>query len=265
MFFEEVRANDRVVAFDERTFAVEGFAPCGQGVFHMWESPNGRQLWVNNDIDNTTTVINPRNLQVIATVPSPADLVALGAKPHDVIVSPNNNAAFITFLGISGPDDFVVKYSTQNFNEVGRAAVGKDPHVSVTQRTPFLYVATQNSNEIKVLRRSNLSPITTVPFDGAHGVGMARTGFRLYVTDLPGNRVGVLNTTTNSIINSSTLTSPFPIPHNIAVSKFGDQIYITHSGATADKLSIYDTSPQISLVGSLTLGTNPFGITYYTF
>ena len=59
-------------------------APAGRGVFHMWADYRGRQLWVNNDIDKTTTVIDPSTLEVLATVPTPADLVAMGGKPHDV-------------------------------------------------------------------------------------------------------------------------------------------------------------------------------------
>ena len=58
---------------------------CGDGVFHMWSDPHDRQLWVNNDIDKTATVIDPVSLNVIATVPMPADLVADGYKPHDVV------------------------------------------------------------------------------------------------------------------------------------------------------------------------------------
>lgn len=256
------RANNRVVAFNEHTFAVEGFAPAGDGVFHMWASPNGCQLWVNNDVDNTTTVIDPYSLNVIATVSAPADIVADGGKPHDVVV--NNNAAFITYLGLSGDDDFVVKFNAQSFNEVHRAPVGKDPHVIYTRHNNFLYVAAQNGNSIHVLRRGNLSSVTNVPFDGAHGIGITRDGRFLYVTDLPGNRVGVLRTSNNNIL-SMPLTSPFAIPHNIAVNRSGSKIFVTHSGAAADKLSIYTNSPRPNLQTSLTLGTNPFGLVYYAY
>ena len=80
------RANDRVVAFDEDDFSVVGTVPAGDGVFHMWASPNGNQLWVNNDVDNTTTIINPASMKVKGTAVTPADLVDLDGKPHDVFV-----------------------------------------------------------------------------------------------------------------------------------------------------------------------------------
>ena len=74
------RNNNRVVVFDADDFSVEGIIPTGNGIFHMWADPQNRQLWVNNDIDNTVTVIDPATLQVLTTVPMPTDLVADGGK-----------------------------------------------------------------------------------------------------------------------------------------------------------------------------------------
>jgi hypothetical protein len=123
------RANDRVVAFDAADYSVLGTASAGQGVFHMWVSGTGTQLWVNNDIDNTASVIDPVTLTTVATVPMPADLVASGGKPHDVILSYDGSRAYVSMLGLAGPDDYVVQFETATFAEVNRAAVGQDPHV----------------------------------------------------------------------------------------------------------------------------------------
>lgn len=257
------RANDRVVAFNEDDFSVEGTAPCGQGVFHMWASRRGNQLWVNNDIDNTTTIINPYNLNVIGTAQTPPDLVALGGKPHDVLVDPIRRFAYVSILGVAGANDYVVKYDGWQFQEVARAAVGKDPHLSATFRNRSLYVPCQ-SGEVYVLRRFDLSQEKIIPFAGAHGAGMSTRGRYFYVTDLPGNRVGVINTRTNNVVGTP-ITSPFTIPHNIAVNRRDSKIYVTHSGGTADKLSVYTVNPQPTLSSTLTLGLNPFGLTYYAY
>lgn len=256
------RANNRVVAFNERNFNVEGIIPTGNGVFHMWASPQGNQLWVNNDIDNTTTVINPNSMQVIATVQTPADLVAMGGKPHDVVVT--RNAAFVTVLGVAGTNDYVVKYSASQFCEVARAAVGQDPHVSFTRNNRLLYVPCQNSNTVFVLQRSNLNQVTTIPFDGAHGAGMSNGGEFFYTADISGNRLGAISTSSNSLIGTLPST-PFSTPHNLAINRNDCKLYVTHSGGTADKLSIYHLTPLPVLESSLTIGTNPFGLTYYKF
>ena len=100
------RANNRVLAIDPTDWSIVGAVPAGAGVFHMWADPTGRQLWVNNDVDNTMTVIDPATLAVLATVDLPADLVAAGGKPHDVIL--DRRSAYVTVVGLAGSDDAVI-------------------------------------------------------------------------------------------------------------------------------------------------------------
>lgn len=261
------RANDRVVAFDSRTFEVEGTAPAGAGVFHMWADGRGRQLWVNNDIDNTTTVIDPKHLTVIATVPTPADLVAMNGKPHDVILGPFGRLAYVTVIGVDGPNDYVVQYDTRSFQEIGRAAVGKDPHVSLARQHNRLYVPCQNSDVVIVLNRFTLGMITTLDVPGAHGAGMSRDGKVFYTTNLPGGGTDALFTidTRHNTLVGEPVDSPYPVPHNIALDPSGRKLFLTHSGATADKVSVYRMShhdPVPELVAEVTVGLNPFGLAY---
>jgi YVTN family beta-propeller protein len=261
------RANDRVVVYDARDLSVEASVPTGAGVFHMWADPQGKQLWVNNDIDNTSTVIDPKTLQVLATVPTPADLVALGGKPHDVILDPHGEYAYVTVLGVDGANDYVVQFSTETFQEVERAPVGKDPHLSLARQNDLLYVPSQGSNVVTVLNRHTLALVTEIAVPGAHGAGMARNGKFFYTTNLPGGGIDALfaiDTQTNSVIGSP-VDTPYPVPHNIALTPNGHKLFVTHSGATADKVTIFATQgndPVPVLVGEVTVGLNPFGLAY---
>ncbi len=237
------RANNRVAIFNSRSFALEGTVPAGAGVFHMWADPLDRQLWVNNDIENTATVIDPLTLEVLATVPMPADLVALGGKPHDVILDPLiGRFAYVTMIGFAGPNDFVVKFSTRTFQEVGRAAVGKDPHVSAARQNKFLYVPCQNSNIVMVLNRHTLEEEAVIPIPGAHGAGMADNGKVFYTTNFPGGGTDGLFAieTRSNTVTGGPVDTPFTIPHNIALTPNGHKLYITHSGGASDKVTIYD-------------------------
>ena len=179
------RANDRVVAFDAGTFEVDGMAAAGAGVFHMWGSRATGELWVNNDIDNTTSVIDMRTLESVATIPTPADLVAMGGKPHDVIVDPQGFFAYITVIGVAGPGDAVVQVDARSYEIVAVAAVGDDPHVSLSAGNPNLYVPAQGSDVVNVLDRDTLASVADIPVPGAHGAGMAVNGRYLYTTNLP--------------------------------------------------------------------------------
>jgi len=260
------RANDRVVAFNADDYSVAGTVDAGAGVFHMWADGHDRQLWVNNDIDNTSTVIDPVTLEVITTVDMPADLLAKGYKPHDVILDPKGRFAYVTLLAGSDPNDYLVQFSTDTFSEVNRAAVGKDPHVSLTQNNDLIYVPAQGSNVVSVFNRETLELVDEISVPGAHGAGMTPFGQVFYTTNLPGGGADglfAIDTKTNTVIDSA--DTPYPVPHNIVVTKNNKKLFLTHSGGTADKVTIYTVSvddPIPTLVGEVTVGLNPFGLAY---
>ena len=60
------------------------------------------------------------------------------------------------------------------------------------------------------------------------------------------------------------MDAPFAVPHNIALTPDGSKLYVTHSGATADKVSVYtvgaDGVPVFST--DVTVGLNPFGLAW---
>jgi DNA-binding beta-propeller fold protein YncE len=262
------RANNRVVVFSAKDFSVETTVDAGAGVFHMWAGTHCKQLWVNNDIDNTTTVIDLKDLSVLASVPTPADLVAMGGKPHDVIVDPKGKFAYVSLVGVSGTNDYVVKFSTKTFKETDRAAVGKDPHLSLNKWNHLLYVPCQNSDAVYVLNRKNMNVVKELSIPGAHGAAMSRNGLFFYTTNLPNGGVDGLYTIftlLNTVIGDPTDT-PYPVPHNIALTTSGRKLYVTHSGGTSDKVTVYETRgffapiPVYSM--EVTVGLNPFGLAY---
>lgn len=259
------RANNRVVVFDENDFSIVTTIPAGNGVFHMWSDPHDRQLWVNNDVDDTATVIDPVELTVLATVPMPADLVAADFKPHDVILDPQGSYAYVTMLGGPSPDDYLVQFSTESFMELNRAVVGKDAHVSLTARNNLIYVPAQNSNVVTIFNRENLSLVAELAIPGAHGAGMTPNGKVFYTTNLTGGGTDglfAIDTNTNTVIG--TADTPFAVPHNIVVTN-NDKLFLTHSGGASDKVTIYTVTtnePIPVLAGEVTVGLNPFGIGY---
>jgi DNA-binding beta-propeller fold protein YncE len=261
------RANSQVVEFDANDFTVQRTAMTGSGVFHMWADPvRNRQLWVNNDVDNTSTVIDPVTFEILATVPMPADLVMLGAKPHDVVLDPSGTYAYVTLL-IPGPNDYVVQFDTATFTEAARAAVGKDPHVSLNRRNELLYVPCQNSDAVEVLDRRTLTPVTSISVPGAHGTGMTQSGKFFYTTNLSGGGTDALyaiDTHRNTVVGDA-VDAPFAVPHNLALTNNGQRLFLTHSGGTADKVTFYAVSaarPEPVLLGEATVGLNPFGIAF---
>lgn len=257
------RANNRVVAFNAQTFAVETTIPTGAGVFHMWGEPSTGHLWVNNDIDNTVTAIDMMTMSPTTTFPTPADLVAMGGKPHDVILDPSGPYGYVSMLGLSGDNDYVVKFSTETYAELDRLAVGKDPHLSLSAYHDKLYVPTQGADEVAVLDRGTLDPVTSIAVANAHGAVTNADGSLFYTTNIAGggtDGVAVIDTATDTVLNS--VDTPFAVPHNLALSPNEGRLYVTHSGGTSDQVSIFDLSDPTNptYLTSVDVGFNPFGI-----
>ncbi len=256
--------NGYVVAFDANDFSSTGNVQVGDGVFHMWMSPDNNQLWVNNELDRTISVVNPTSLEKIATVQLPTDLYDLGYKPHDVILMPNSAAAFVTVLG-SLDQDYVLKYSTSTFEETDRVAVGQDPHVALTSNNDNLYVAAQASNELYVFNRGDLSLITQLEIPNAHGLGVNASGTYLYIGNISDggtNATFTLDLATNELVGDP-VDAPFSAPHNYAVSG-DDKLFVTHSGAANNQVSIYDLTPTPVLSTTVEVGSNPFGLAAFS-
>jgi DNA-binding beta-propeller fold protein YncE len=259
------RANSRVVVFNLRHHFIEELIPAGAGIFHMWGDSFDRQIWVNNDIDNTSTVIDPITLEVLATVPMPPDLTAIGGKPHDVIVDPLlGQFAYISMIGNAGPNDYVIKFSTRTFQEVGRAAVGKDPHLAASKHDKLLYVPCQNSNTVAVLNRATMRQIDATPIPGAHGARLSNNGKVFFTTNITSSGptgLYAIDIRSNNVIGS--VNTPYATPHNVMLTANGHKLYLTHSGATSNKVTVYKVFAGRSvpvLIGEVTVGFNPFGI-----
>ncbi len=259
------RANNRVVAFDGRTLAVVKTLPAGAGIWHMWADAFGARLWVVNDIDNTVTVIDALRMEVVATVPMPADLVARGARPHDVVLDPLGLFAYVSFVAVDPAFDVIVQFDAYTYGEVNRAVVGKDPHLSFNWRTWEVYSPCQGSNSVFVLDGLTLEATDLIEVPGAHGAITSLDGGRFYTTNLPGagaDAVFAIDTRRNEIIGEPADTA-FSVPHNLALTPSGQKLFVTHSGAN-DKVSIFRIGRRgkLELLGVVTVGINPFGLAY---
>lgn len=260
------RANNQVVFFDQDSYDVTGTASAGSGIFHMWANPQNTQLWVNNDIEQTISVIDPNTKQLIETVPIPSDIVSQGGIPHDVILDADGFAYVSIFFPETILSDQILKFSTESFAEVDRQDVGKGPHISLTDFNDLLYVPTEGSNEVAVLSRETLEPvIPALSIPGAHGAEMAFDGQTFYTTNISGggpNGLWAIDTASNTIIGTG-VDTPAPAPHNVAVTD-DNQLYISHSGATSNVVSFYQINDQFpTFEGTVNIGGfNPFGITY---
>lgn len=248
------RASSTVVVLDDETFDVVGTVPVGAGVFHQWLDPNRRQLWVVGDTSQTVSVVDAGRLDVLATIDVPADLVARGGKPHDVFVT--GRFAFVSVLGLDDGSGVVLRYSTRTFEENGRIVTGGDPHLYVRGGT--LYVASQDASTVTSYRTATLGELDSADVPGAHGIWV--TGRReVLVTNISGGGTDAIWDLDRRLRVDDVADTTVPVPHNLV--ELDGHVYVTHSGATADQVSVIRHDRRGFGDSTLvTVGTNPFGL-----
>ncbi|MDI9311323.1 MAG: YncE family protein [Limnohabitans sp.] len=250
------RAAKKIHVINPSTKTVETSITVGNGVFHMWADGAGNKLWVNNDSDNTISVIDLNTNTVIQTI-------NIGMKPHDVFVTKDGTKAYVSvFNSDATMPDKIFLYNATTYAKVTEANVGKDPHLFHLPTSNKLYVPCQ-SGQIYTLNGDDLSQISNTNFVGAHGIFASANQSTLFVTNISGAQLYSVNPT-NTTINGTALSTSVSTPHNIVINEAGNKLFVSHSGATANKVTVYSINgTSLSASGTIDVGTNPFGIAYY--
>jgi len=250
------RAQNRVHIVNPQTKVVESSITVGSGVFHMWADGMGKQLWVNNDVDNTASVIDLNTNTVIQTI-------NFGIKPHDIFLTKDATKAYISVINsdVTMPDKIFL-YSASTFTKITEINVGKDPHLFHLSNSNKLFVPCQ-SGQLYSLNGDNLTELSNISLTGAHGIFPAPDQNNIFVTNITGGQLYSINTINNTQ-NGTALSSQVSTPHNIVVNEAGNKMFVTNSGMTANTLSTYSlSSATITAETTVTIGTNPFGLAYY--
>ncbi len=248
------RANDQVIVLDEDDYSVEGTVTVGAGVFHQWV--DGGRLWVVGDTSDTVTVVDAESLEVITTIGIPADIIADGGSPHDVVVSGRH--AFVSIVGLP-EGGMVLRYSTLSFEEAGRIASGGDPHLFA--RSGRLYVASQDGSSVTAYNPLSLRELSSIEVPAAHGIWVTKRG-DVFVTNIAGGGESAVFSLDRRLRGiHETADTEFATPHNLAVDERDRRLFVTHSGATADRVTVVDLrGGDFGAVTDVRVGVNPFGL-----
>lgn len=253
MIYVGDRAQNIVHVIDPQNQSLSASIPVGNGVFHMWPKNDGTQLWVNNDVDNTVSVIDLFNNRVARTID-------LAGKPHDVMFSGDDSRAYVSIIaGDMTIADSLYAYNTTSYEKLVSVPVGDDPHVFYLNGQDKLYSPNQSGQVLIFDKELNQQDVVDVP--GAHGI-FSRNDIDVFVSNLPGAELYKLNGITNDISGNAVATTQ-SVPHNLVVNADNNRLYVTHSGMN-NTLTVYDiTDNMLDLVETITVGDNPFGIGYY--
>lgn len=251
--------NQKIIAYNAETFAEVEEYPTDMGSFHMWLNDNVDQLWVNNIVSKTVSVINLSNGSTLQTLTLPNTITfETDAAQHDVILSPNGSYAYVSIFSQTGTN-YVLQYNTSNFSLINSVEVGGDPHLTVTD--DYLYILSQDDSSITEYNLTNLSPTgNSGSMANAHGVTVGNND-NIFLTNISERKVGSYNTNTQVTNSVTDAGSTAGVAHNIAYSSGSSILALTLSGSnTVDFFSANGTN--ISFLSSDNSGENPFGIVF---
>lgn len=255
-------ATSKVWVYDDESFEYVEDYPIESGGFHMWVNDRVDQLWVNNIISKTTTVIDTNNGEVLQTIPLGVTGIELpvDAAQHDVFIAPNGAFAYVSIISLTG-QNYVLQYNTQNFELMNIVTTGLDSHLSGNVRN--LFILSQADSTIREHRYQNLEATgKELEIANAHGVTPSgNNGF--FVTNFSGREVISYNSANNSIINSSPTIATAGVAHNLAYGYDSEVLALTISGGNTVEFFSVSENSELASMSSLTTGSNPFGITYF--
>lgn len=135
-------SGNTVLSVDAATLAVLARAAFpGSRPFMLTTSPDGRQVWVQERVGNSMTVLNARTLQVIKRIPT-------GRTPIIGTFSPDGR---LHFTGHAA-DTEVIAHDTKTFKEVWRAKVGSNPDkLGVHPDGTFVYATISREGAVAVI------------------------------------------------------------------------------------------------------------------
>ncbi|MEN5378884.1 YncE family protein [Sphingobacterium kitahiroshimense] len=248
------RATKKIHVINPANQEIETSINVGAGIFHMWADGQGKELWVVNDMDNSISVINLQTNAVTTTI-------AIDAKPHDIFITKDGSTAYVSIFTTDRDMDKVYKYATSSYSKTAEINVGKEPHLYAFGEDK-LYVPCQ-SGQLYTLDATSLEIISQKQYEGAHGItGSARKN-ALFVSNITGGQLYSIDPVTSDPFHEPVTTDN--TPHNMVLNDEGDKMFVTHSGASANLVSIYsiNAAQAISYSTSVTVENNPFGLTYY--
>lgn len=168
------------------------------------------KFFVSNEQDNTLSVIDGGNLEVI-------DTISVGRRPRSMTLSNDGQYLFVAV----GDDEAVDVIDVESHDVVRSLSSGPDPEViRVDPNRPYIYVSNEDDNMVTVIDYENRTRVTEIP------VGVEPEGIAVS----PDGR-WVVNTTETTNMAHFIDTDSFQIEHNVLVDARPRHAEFTRDGA----------------------------------
>ncbi|GHO89285.1 bifunctional YncE family protein/alkaline phosphatase family protein [Dictyobacter formicarum] len=193
-------------------------------------SPDGKRLYVANNLTNSVDVVDTGNKTVLA-------IMQVGSFPYTTLARKDGKEVYASNWG----DSSISVISTATSNEIASIAVGQHPTaMTLSPDNHYLYVADTNSDAVSIVdttTRREAGRISVAPHPHAQlssspqGLALSADGKTLYVVDAGNNEVVVINLQHNTgQVQGRIPTAWYPTSVNVDVAN--STLYVTNGKGT---------------------------------
>jgi YVTN family beta-propeller protein len=227
-------------------------------------SPDGKTLYVANNLTNNIAIVNIATKTVTTTV-------AVGTYPYTTLISKDGKTVYVSNWG----DGTISVLDTKTQAIVSTIAVGKHPNALALGPDERLFVADANSDAISVIDTNSNKTVRTIsvslyahaPYGSSpESIAVSPNGQFLYVVNSGNNDVVVValrhdwRTESLSDWKTKSILGEIPTawyPSSVVLSKDGNVLYITNAkgrgaGPNDKKYSPNPTRKNAPIVNAIT-------------
>jgi YVTN family beta-propeller protein len=223
-----------------------GPSPVGDFPDDIVVSPDGVWAYVSSGGRDIVSVIDTTTNAVVADIP-------VGDNPSSLVVSPDGSRLYVTTAGPPGGVDVIDTTTLAVLTTVPVLPDALARTMTVHPGGSRLYVASAPGG-VTVIDTATSSVVANIPTNGWR-LTLNADGSRLYVHSQFGDRIDVVDTTSNAIVASVPMGASGPDPEVIAMTPDGTRVYATNFMASS--VSVLDTATN-ALVGTIPFGAPPF-------
>lgn len=188
-YVTEDLGENAVLTIDLEARAVRSRVPVGVKPHGLWPSPDGRYLFVPNQLTGTVSKVDTETMEIEAEA-------GVGRTPTMVAVSPDGREAYVTLYGERGLavlDARSVESGRMQVNDVIR--VGERPaQVAVTPDGRFVLVPCEGPGALYLISADSREVVAAIPTGGkAHGVDVSADGRYAFVSNWADDSVSVVD------------------------------------------------------------------------
>jgi YVTN family beta-propeller protein len=236
--------NGTVAVLSTASNAVVASIPVGTTPIQLAITPNGAQAYVVVRGLNQVAVIDTVSKTVIGTI-------GVGNRPSAVTFSPDGSKAYVA----NNSDGTVSVIATASRTVTNTFAANAGPSGVAVLPNGNVYVSNQSANTVTV-HDSNGNLLTTIGgFTSPNWVAAAPNGTRVLVTNGNGKSVGVIDTSSNTLMAAITVGN---IPTSVAVSSDSTRAYVANEYSFT--LSQIDVTSNTVMNTQSSIGAYPFGV-----